>query len=128
MKKASQLGMNPGTASYRLTKDLLFDFVSKAGHRCHQCGGELARDNFSIEHKEPWLDSRDPSALFFDIANIAYSHLKCNFAAARKPMKIYQTPEDRKRANADIEKRRWQNMGPEQQSKRRREKYEKYGC
>jgi hypothetical protein len=78
MKKTAQLGMNPGTASQRLVKDLLFDFVQKAGHVCFRCGGELSRGDFSIEHKEPWLDSDDPLGLFFDLNNIAYSHRDCN--------------------------------------------------
>lgn len=78
MKKQTQLGMNPGTASNRLVKDILFKFVSEAGHTCYRCGKEMSRENFSIEHKKPWLDSEDPKAMFFDLDNIAFSHLKCN--------------------------------------------------
>lgn len=83
-EKQRQLGMNPGTASYRLVKDLLFSYVEKSGEKCFQCKGDLTRDNFSVEHKIPWLHSENPVELFFDLNNIAYSHLSCNFKASRK--------------------------------------------
>lgn len=83
-KKKTQLGMNPSTASHRLVKDILFKFVQEAGHTCHQCAGELTRDTFSVEHKEPWLDSADPQGLYFNLDNIAFSHLSCNSKAARR--------------------------------------------
>jgi len=82
-KMTSQLGMNPGTAQNRLKKDLLFYFAKKEGHTCFRCGGDLERKGFSIEHKTPWLDAPDPVDLFFDIGNIAFSHLSCNSGAAR---------------------------------------------
>lgn len=83
-KKALQLGMNPSTASGRLVKDTLFRLAVEAGHTCFQCGEKLLRNSFSIEHKEPWLDSDDPKGNFFDQNNIAFSHLSCNAKAARK--------------------------------------------
>lgn len=86
-KKTLQLGMNPSTASGRLVKDILFDFVDKSGAICHQCGEKMTRDTFSIEHKVPWLDSEDPVSLYFDLDNIAFSHLICNTKASRNPSK-----------------------------------------
>lgn len=51
---------------------------------CHQCGNEIESENeLSVEHKEPWLDSDNPTDKFFDLDNIAFSHLKCNVAARR---------------------------------------------
>lgn len=95
MKKTQQLGMNPSTASGRLVKDLLWSYIVKCGdNKCHQCGEEMTRENFSIEHKTPWLDSEDPQKLFFDLENISFSHHKCNIAAARKMQPIY-TKEER---------------------------------
>lgn len=86
MKKAIQLGMNPSTASGRLTKDILFHLICETGKNiCFQCGKPMLRSNFSIEHKVPWLDSDDPIKMFFDIENIAFSHHACNVCAARKP-------------------------------------------
>ena len=84
MKKQNQLGMNPSTASNRLVKDILFKLAVDAGHKCFQCQGELTRESFSIEHKEPWLDSDDPIALYFNLDNIAFSHHGCNVGARRK--------------------------------------------
>ena len=83
-KKQTQLGMNPSTANGRLVKDLLFAFAVEAGHMCFRCGLPLVRENFSVEHIVPWLDSEDPIGLFFDTNNIAYSHLPCNVGAARR--------------------------------------------
>lgn len=95
MKKNQQLGMNPGTASHRLLKDILFDFVIRAGHKCFQCGGDMTREDFSIEHKEPWIDSADPVGMFFDLKNIAFSHKRCNFGASRRPGKRHFTEADK---------------------------------
>lgn len=93
-KKNTQLGMNAGTAAHRLKIDLLFDFVIKAGHKCFRCGEELTRDTFSIDHKISWLDSENPVVNFFDISNIAYSHMICNFGAAKKSNQKYFSKED----------------------------------
>lgn len=87
-KKNEQLGMNYSTASNRLVKDLLFNFIVKANENiCYRCGEPMSRDTFSIEHKTPWLDSEDPLYLYFSLDNIAYSHLSCNVKAARKELK-----------------------------------------
>lgn len=83
-KKVSQLGMNPGTASYILVKDILFSIISENGIVCFHCNLPLTRDTFSIEHKVPWLDSENPRGMFFDLRNISYSHLSCNSKASRK--------------------------------------------
>jgi len=84
-KKTKQLGMNPSTASNRLKKNLLFEFAKRLDmHWCYQCGAEIEDcDDFTIEHKTPWLHSEDPRGLFFDIDNIAFSHKSCNYKAAR---------------------------------------------
>ena len=94
-RKLNQLGMNPATASGRLVKDLLFDFVTKARYVCYRCKNPLTRDTFSIEHIVPWLDSDDPLALFFNLDNVAYSHLSCNVGASRKS----QAPHGSRRRN-----------------------------
>lgn len=86
-KKAKQLGMNPATASNRLKKMLLFSFAQKLDMSvCHQCGEKIENiDNFSVEHKKAWLDTDDPKLLYFDLDNIAFSHLRCNVSARRTP-------------------------------------------
>src|SRR5689334_22132550 len=85
-KKADQLGMPIGTASARLRKMILFDIPVKSCKLvCYQCGEHIWDiDDLSIEHKIPWLDSESPIKLFFDLDNIAYSHLSCNVSAARQ--------------------------------------------
>lgn len=120
-KKHDQLGMNYGTASYRLVKDLLFDKVKDTP--CHQCGGVLERENFSIEHKTPWLDSEDPTKLFFDLDNISYSHLSCNTSAARRKQ-LYVDGDERRKVQAQ----RWRDKTPQdEKQRRRREHYLKTG-
>lgn len=84
-KKAKQLGMNPSTASHRLVKDLLWNFVETTGQSaCCKCGEPMSRETFSIEHVTPWLDSEDPVGLYFNLGNVSYSHLRCNVDSARK--------------------------------------------
>lgn len=125
-KKSQQLGMNYSTASGRLVKDILFSLVVQTGkNTCHQCLGEMSRENFSIEHKTPWLDSEDPLKLFFDLDNISFSHLKCNFAAARKPGKIHAS---KNAANAASGRRVYASLPKEDRQRVRRAKYEKYKC
>ena len=78
------------TASGRLKKQIMFMLLKKLGiNKCWRCS-ELITDvkDLSIEHKKPWLDSKDPIGLYFDLDNIAFSHIKCNIGAARKPHKI----------------------------------------
>lgn len=90
--KNEQLGMNYSTASNRLVKDLLFNFIVVSGiNKCHQCGEPMERSNFSIEHKTPWLHSKNPKELFFNLDNISYSHLRCNVDSARRPTSVCGT-------------------------------------
>lgn len=85
-KKADQLGMPIGTASNRLRKSVVFKLLKKLNENyCFQCGSEIETEKeLSIEHKIPYLDSENPVELFFDLDNIAFSHLSCNTGAARK--------------------------------------------
>ena len=101
-KKSEALNMNFSTAQNKLRKSLLWDYVVKCGDNiCYQCNNKI--DNIaelSIEHKEPWLNSDNPSQLFFDLNNIAFSHLSCNIRAANSgaPVK-YQNDFERIQAN-----------------------------
>jgi hypothetical protein len=84
-KKMEQLNMSIGKAQNQLRKMILFDFVVKCGmDACYRCGEKIESvDEFTIEHKIPWLDSDDPIENFFDLDNIAFSHPSCNYGAAR---------------------------------------------
>lgn len=76
--KSKQLGMPFGTASGRLRKQILFRYVVRCGDDiCFKCKRKIKNiDNLSIEHKKPW-QGKD-TALFWDLDNIAFSHLECN--------------------------------------------------
>ena len=85
-KKDEQLGMPLGTASAKLRKSILFSLLRESHKNvCYQCGRIIdEEDELSIEHKIPWLDSDNPKELFFNLENIAFSHLSCNIGAARQ--------------------------------------------
>jgi len=83
---AEKLGMSKGTAANRLRKAILFSLLKDVGKNvCYQCGEEIKNlRDLSIEHKTPWLYSKNPIDTFFDINNIAFSHLSCNCSAASR--------------------------------------------
>lgn len=89
-KAAKQLGMNHSNAATILRKSIMFRLVQETGRDiCYQCGKKI--DNikeFSIEHMQPWLDTENPVELFFDLDNIAFSHLICNIKNSRRTLKI----------------------------------------
>jgi hypothetical protein len=82
-KRTQQLGINYGTAVARLDRQLLFIFAKRLKMvDCFRCGKAIENLNdFTIEHKEPWLDVS--VELFWDIENIAFSHHRCNSKATR---------------------------------------------
>lgn len=80
--------MSHGKAANRLRKEILFSLIEKCGlNFCYRCGKEMSEDNFSIDHKDPWLHSDNPIELFFNLNNITFSHSVCNSSAARQPFK-----------------------------------------
>lgn len=85
-KKKNQLGMSYGKASGILKKSLMFMFAKKCGFdNCFQCGEKIETlRELSIEHKIPWLDSKNPVELFFNLENVSFSHLSCNVKSSRK--------------------------------------------
>lgn len=85
-QKDHQLGMSHGSACNRLRKQIMFDLVKRCGlDDCYQCSKKIETvEELSIEHKTPWLHSDDPVDLFFDLDNIAFSHLKCNTLSSRR--------------------------------------------
>jgi len=87
-RKAAQLGMPHGTAQGRLRKMILFSLLQRLDEDiCHQCGYRIATvEELSIEHKIPWLNNSVD--LFWDLGNIAFSHLSCNASAANARRKV----------------------------------------
>lgn len=125
MKKQSQLGMNPSTASGRLNKDILFKLLCNCNmNECFRCGKQMTREDFSIEHKIPWLDSEDPVKMFFDLDNIAFSHKRCNFLAARRN-KIHTYESMREADNKQRRERRSQ-IPVEERKAERKKRYQIY--
>ena len=125
-KKTLQLGMNPSTASGRLVKDLLWSLIKQTGQdACCKCGEPMSRETFSIEHVIPWLDSEDPVGLYFDLSNIAYSHLRCNIGDARSARKKYDTPAEAAKAKREYDKQFSKDRGYCPQ--RRRDQYLRTG-
>lgn len=82
-KKNATLGMPYGTASGRLRKIILFDLLKRHQENgCYRCQQPIESvDDLSIEHKLPW-EGRSKE-LFWDLNNIAFSHLKCNVPHVR---------------------------------------------
>jgi hypothetical protein len=77
-RKDITLGMPHGTANGRLRKNILFYLLKKYNENvCFKCSEKIEDvDDLSIEHKKPWEGiSAD---LFWDLQNVAFSHLHCN--------------------------------------------------
>ncbi|TIW21162.1 MAG: hypothetical protein E5V63_30030 [Mesorhizobium sp.] len=129
-RKAELLGMSHGKAYGRLVKDIIFDFVLKAGIRCYRCGEPMSRETFSIEHKDEWQRSDDPLRSFLDLDNISYSHLTCNVRAKKVEKLGCGTRRSYDRGCRCVECRsalnaqRRKSYTPE----RRHAKYTKHGC
>lgn len=94
--RLNQLEMSFGKANFILRKRLLFYFCIELNKDiCYRCNKKIETlDEFSIEHKEPWLYSENPKEKFFDLNNIVFSHLSCNSGAGRKN-KIYKSKQER---------------------------------
>ena len=90
-RKSQFLGVPFGTACHKLRKSILFHLLVKLKENvCFKCGSIIDKiDELSIEHKLPW-EGRD-AKLFWDLENIAFSHLHCN--TPHKTRRIY-TPEE----------------------------------
>ncbi len=84
--KSDKLGMSYSTASQRLRKLILFKLIKKCGFDiCYQCNEKIDNiDDLSIEHKIPWFNSETPKELFWDLENIAFSHINCNIVSYNK--------------------------------------------
>lgn len=81
--KAKFLGIKYPAAQGRLRKQVLLNLLQRLGENfCFRCGGEITTvRELSMDHKEYWLyiDVK----LFWDLNNIAFSHLKCNVGVQR---------------------------------------------
>lgn len=84
--------MAHGTATHRLRKLVLFRQLEKYGDnvfvRCNTVIGSV--DDLSIEHLKPWEGIS--AELFWDLDNVAFSHVGCNRPHRIPGPKIF-TPE-----------------------------------
>ena len=116
-------------ARNQLIKSLLFQELLKREEKCFRCGKSMTIDNYTIDHKEPWRNKPDAVELFFDLENIAYSHLKCNSKATTKNLKPCGTTAAYKRGcrchkclKAYAERPRWKEC-PAKKAARARKNY-----
>jgi len=77
-RRSSQLGVEWSKANTRLRKMILFNLLQRHDEdNCFRCSERIETiEQLSIEHKKPWFGV--DSALYWDLDNIAFSHLKCN--------------------------------------------------
>ncbi len=126
-RKRQALGMPIGTASNRLRKNILFALICHLKRNtCYRCGEKIYKvAEFSIEHRQPWLSADDPKVAFFDLGNIAFSHLRCNSSAASKPHKVHVDTKAKQRYE---DRKKWADRSLDERKADRRRRYEKYGC
>lgn len=77
--------MDYATASTRLRKMVLFHLIKQLNlDICFRCKLKITdyRD-LSLDHIKDWLDEPNGKDLFFDVENIAFSHIKCNISTRR---------------------------------------------
>ena len=88
--KDHELLGNANTARRKLYKAILYDMALKLTlHYCYRCGKTIDRvEDLSIDHKISWRLSSDPAKSFFDLNNIAFSHLRCNVSAGDRTLAI----------------------------------------
>lgn len=93
MRIAQMLGMGKGAAYHKMVRAILFHLAGQLGRTvCFRCSTPiLTIKEFSIEHKLEWENSPDALALFFDMENIAFSHARCNSAAAKRVKKHFDS-------------------------------------
>lgn len=77
-EKHKQLGMPMGTAANRLRKMIMLHLLQRLGEDvCFVCSLPItAVEELTIEHRKPWMYAGPE--LFWDLANIAFSHGHCN--------------------------------------------------
>ena len=127
--KTKALGMNFGTASGRLRKMILFDLVRRLDlDQCFRCEKTIEIiEDLSIEHKDSWQSASDPKESFFDLDNIAFSHLSCNCGAAFSAKKKYYTAEEKSEGYRARSRKAWATKTLKQRQQIRRNKYLKHG-
>lgn len=107
--KNTALGMNVSTANHQLKKLLMFQMMQRLGDdKCHQCNEVIeSAAQLSVEHKTPWLTSANPRDTFFDLNNVAFSHLSCNSRASSTVWQREYSDEERASRKQERNARRY---------------------
>ena len=86
-RRAEMLGMPFGTATNKLRKSIIMHLAQQLEmDKCFKCGDLIQTiEEWSIEHKKSWYRADNPKQAFFDLKNIAFSHLRCNVPEYHKP-------------------------------------------
>lgn len=101
-RKANEtLGMPHGTATNRLRKLILFDALRRHNENvCVRCKKIIESvEELSIEHVLPWEGIS--AELFWDLKNIAFSHLQCNKPHNRNYVGLRRHVEAKKKIGPD---------------------------
>ena len=79
-RKDGLLGQPHGTANNKLRKMLVYSLAQSCGRDiCYRCEKKIdSIDEFSIDHIKPWQAAASPKESFFDLSNVAFSHMRCN--------------------------------------------------
>jgi hypothetical protein len=81
--KTAFLGLSFGAANHRLHRAVMWSLIEQCGRTdCFRCGSPMDESTYSVDHREPWLG--ESVALFWDMQNIEFSHLRCNVDARRR--------------------------------------------
>lgn len=106
-KKNALLGENFSTATHKLRKKVMFAAIAALGvNKCYRCEKPIESvEVLSLEHKEPWQSAENPKEMFYDLNNIAFSHLSCNSGAARSHRKRFFSEEEKRLGGAEADKR-----------------------
>jgi hypothetical protein len=79
-RRAALLGMPFGTAASKLRKSIIMHLAQQLEQDiCFKCKRRIETlEEWSIEHKDSWQRADDPVQAFWDLDNIAFSHIGCN--------------------------------------------------
>lgn len=75
-----KLDKSYGAAGTELRKRVIYHLAGKLGMlNCFRCKDEILDvADLSLDHKVPWRKAEDRVATFYDVENVAFSHLRCN--------------------------------------------------
>jgi len=85
------LGDETKAARFKLLRALAYEYMKMKFHGlCHNCHKFVEREDFSLEHIIPWMNSFDPKRFFYDVQNLTISHISCN----AKRLNFIKKPKD----------------------------------